>query len=203
MRLLLALAILLLTVQPALAQAPVATPAAPTEIRAGLVTPTTIEVVWTDNALNDTRAWLLWRQHDPQHSYQSVVVPTPDATSITLSNLLPDTVYVMQLTVCAGPLAASCAPWSQPLVVRTLPAPTPTPTLAPTSTPTPEPTATPTPTATSTPTMTPTPTPTSTPALCPGTFASLVVEHNTLTFTCVKATETPWPWQIVVPVGAS
>jgi len=198
MKWMMALAILLvLAVQPAQAQtpSPQATPAAPTAIRAGLVTPTTIEVVWVDNALDDVRSWLLWRQYAPGQTYQSVIVPTPDVESITLTGLLPDTEYVMQLTVCSGPRAPSCAVWSQPLLVRTLSLPTPTPTLAPTSTPSPTSTETPTPT----PSATSTPTPTSTPSLCPGTFVAVTVEHNTLTVTCVKTTETPWPDSLLIP----
>lgn len=178
-------------------RAQAAPPAAPSGLHPAIITPTSIELRWTDNATDETHYHVL-RGLAAQRGVNELL--PADTVSWTHEGLLPDTLYAYNVRACN---ADGCvAHPAGEIRVRTLPAPTATPTA--TETPTPEPTLTPTPTETSTPTPlptdtpTPTATPTSTPAPCPGVHVGVVVETNTLTWTCVKATEQPWPSSIEI-----
>lgn len=156
-------------------------PTAPSDLRPGLITSTTAELHWTDNSDNETRFELLY---GPIGSAGSNVRLPPDMTTYTLDALTPDTEYFVRIRACR---VGDCSGVPPTLLVRTQPPPTATPS------PEPTPTHTPTPLPTDTPTPTPTATPTSTPAPCPGVYVGVVVSENTLTVTCVKPTEQPWP----------
>lgn len=179
-----------LAAQPAAAQAP-AVPAAPTGLRPGTVTASSVEVVWNDWANDETRYEVL---HGVVGGAWTNVRLPADTTSWALDAPAPDTEYVVRVRACN---LAGCSAVPPSLLVRTQPAATMTPT--------PVPTHTPTATSTALPTETPTAAPTApaTPAPCPGVFGGLVVAENTLTVTCVKPTETAWPdgiefrgWQV-------
>lgn len=198
-RVLLAALLLALAAHPVAAQGTTPTPitiTGPQNVRALVTAPGTIEVGWDAPGPEVARVDVLRRDL----GYR--VLADPSVLALTDGGLTPGQTYHYQVRFCRPHACAMSGTVSVTL-------PPPVPTLIPTATSTETPTATPTDTPTMTPTPMPTDTPTpeptatSTPGPCPGVYAGIVVEHNTLTVTCVKATETPWPdsvefrgWQV-------
>lgn len=176
-------------------------PTAPANLRAVIVTDTSVTLNW--NASTDNVGVKSYNVYKDSVSAGSSV-----STAYTVSGLMPFTSY--KFTVAAKDAAGNLSAMSNVITVTTLqsvnatPTPAPTPTVTPSPTPTPVPTVTPAPTPVATPTpepsptVSPTPVPTASPTPAPTATPTPV---PTATPTPVPtATPTPAPTATPTPV---
>ncbi|SER32916.1 endonuclease/exonuclease/phosphatase family protein [Microlunatus flavus] len=150
-------------------QADAATTKAPSGLKVGAKTPTTLTLRW--KAVAKAPAYRL--QYSTSKKMKQAKYQRETRTTGTLDGLTAGKTYYVKVRVIDAEghnlskysKAVKVKTLAEPDPVKTAPTPTPSPTSTPSPTPTPSPTSTPSPTATPspTPTQTPSPTPTSTP----------------------------------------
>jgi hypothetical protein len=140
-------------------------PEAPKSVKAKAVSPTQINLAWTEAA--NAQSFLVLRSDKSDGEYFPLE-KIENKWSYSDSGLEPDTEYWYKIRAVS---AASGTAETKPISARTQAAPKPTPgpspSPSPTATPTPTPQPSPTPTPALTPTPTPEPSPTPTPAPSP------------------------------------
>jgi hypothetical protein len=92
-----------------------AQPAAPSNLRLGQVTATTIQVLWDDNAANETHFQVAHTTLPPGSSPWRQAFVGANQTSYTRPGAVPDTSYVFVVRACNG---AGCSAWSNAVVAQ-------------------------------------------------------------------------------------
>lgn len=94
-------------------------PTAPSALRAGAVTATSIEIQWNDDSTVNDRYKIEYRAVGAA-GWQSAAIPSGTATSWTAPSLVANTNYEFRVAACQG-LGALCSDWTGPVTVRTSP----------------------------------------------------------------------------------